>query len=150
MGHCRSGWTNFAPRKYELISNYSLYSVTAYMVSENGLLGLLNTDLSIWIPALYESIQILLDCNQKVVFKVIQQGKHGLLDKLGNPLLPCDYDYIGNNCPYPTGKAGKFGLLDASYKSLIPMEFDTIIKYKNFRASKDGKGIFYRSRRTIN
>lgn len=131
------------PCKYESISNYSLYSVTAYMVSENGLLGLLNTDLSIRIPALYESIQILLDCNQKVVFKVIQQGKNGLLDKLGNPLLPCDYDYIGNNCPYPTGKAGKFGLLDASYKSLIPMEFDTIIKYKNFRASKDGKWAFF-------
>lgn len=61
-------------------------------------------------------------------FVVVENGKVGIINKMGHELLPCVYDRPIDNCPdfVAAAKDGRWGVVDYSNKPLVPFEYQEI------------------------
>lgn len=61
-------------------------------------------------------------------FVVVENGKVGIINKMGHELLPCVYDRPIDNCPdfVASAKDGRWGVVDYSNKTLVPFEYQEI------------------------
>lgn len=61
-------------------------------------------------------------------FVVVENGKVGIINRMGHELLPCVYDRPIDNCPdfVAAAKDGRWGVVDYSNKTLVPFEYQEI------------------------
>lgn len=61
-------------------------------------------------------------------FVVVENGKVGIINKMGHELLPCVYDRPIDNCPdfVAAAKDGRWGVVDYSNKPLVPFDYQEI------------------------
>ncbi|MDC0231158.1 WG repeat-containing protein [Aureispira] len=114
--------------KYDTIIYRYLYKQQKgfYRIKENGKWGLLNGDLSDWIPVKYDQLNYVSKSYQHYISLQLN-NKHGVLNVNGEVILEAKYDEIGfDGFRYKVRKDNKWGLMDKNGKELISICFDKI------------------------
>lgn len=135
------------------------YKFDYILLEKNGVLSLLNiksyklTELDSSINDVFiylspEEIEIKNQNNTDYFIVENKDEKFGLIDKDGNIILECIYDFLYNyttNDEYVALKNEKFGLINSKNETLLNFEYDFIYYKGNYKiVRKDNKiGVFY-------
>ena len=100
------------------------------IVRHMGLYGLMNRSGEFVVDAKYSQMERL---ENPLYYKAELDGKYGVVDAYGNPILPFEYSYVGNMSEdlIIAAKAGRYGCFDKTGKMVIPMEFEEITDFVN-------------------
>lgn len=129
------------PCEYSVISIYENGNIA---VSKEGLVGLLNKELTWIVPLFYNKLTLLngyeLNCNtfflcmtNSSYLSIEKNKKKGILDNLGNIIIPCEYDKISNNPVNNTWIVQTqkgYGLIDNTGKIISPCQYKKIIYHE--------------------
>lgn len=85
--------------------------------------GYVNNKGKVIVPCIIKSVD---DVYRNGYFIFRSNGKYGAIDKLGNIVIPFDYDYINDFSEGLAGviKEGKLGFVDNSNKVIIPFNYN--------------------------
>lgn len=100
-----------------------------YEIKEKGKWGLLKSDRSVWIPAIYDKVNYDFNVNPHRIF-IQKNGKYGILNKDGSTWLEPIYDDIYFNGSYfKVKKIDKWGILNYEGKEFVPICYETVYEH---------------------
>ena len=132
-GLCSSSGVTLLDYKYESMQIMEFNNAPIIIAKLNGKLGVLNSSLSQQLPFIYTDINVI----QFNRFLAKKDDKYGILDSLGNVLIPFEYnlhdlDLRIDKDFYILAKDSLFGCLDINGKKIIPFKYDDVkINRKN-------------------
>lgn len=104
----------------------------AAVVGDNGKVGFVNYDNELVVPMMFEYVEgyDYLFVRGNCILKDGETGKYGVIDTLGNVVLPMEYDNIFEASEWDdtwyVRKDGKCGLLGSDMSFIFPVEYDNI------------------------
>lgn len=114
-----------------------------YLIIRNGgRCGIINRQGEITVIPKYEQLEMLDNTN---FFRFSRNGKFGVIDGLGNVIVPAEYDYIGRMSEdIIVAKKGRlYGCFDATGQEIVPFEFVEIKEYVGGMARISGSDGYY-------
>lgn len=137
-GMIDSKQTWILPCEYSAIAVYQNGNI---LVKKGGLVGLLNKELTWIVPLLYENLyyfneneitpyQYLVYQRVSPYLKIKKKNKQGILDSLGNTIIPCEYNDISYkpiNHTWIVQTPKGYGLIDNTGKIISPCQYQKII-----------------------
>ena len=121
MGVLDSTGHQILPRLYECDWIHIL-TPNLFIVARDGEAGVVNRKGETFIPFIYSYLS---PCGNYI--RAEQNNKLGLLDTLGNVIIPLQFDNVGiefNGSLFPVCKNDRWGLMDTTGKMVIPCTYE--------------------------